>query len=74
MRGVPLPDRQGMAFKFHGDDVVWLWHWKRPNGKPILSIGFEGIFDSLYDLKLEWWNYDMWMLAYHMRRQRENIN
>jgi len=69
MRGVPLPDRQGAEFIFHGDSVVWLWPWKRPSGKPILSIGFEAVFDSLYDLKLEWWNYDMYELAYMVRKR-----
>ena len=71
LKGVPLPDRQGIEFEFHGDSVVWLWPWKRPSNKPILSIGFEAVFDSLYDLKLEWWTYDMYELDRAMKIQRQ---
>jgi hypothetical protein len=68
---MPKITRFGIEWDHKGDWVVWLWPWKRISGLPILSIGFEAGFYSLYDLDLTWWDYDMHELSRVMQIQRQ---
>jgi hypothetical protein len=54
--------RDGVWFNYHGDEVLWLWWWKRealPNGKKgkYVSALSEGYFESLADYWMFWGGY-----------------
>ena len=75
-KGVPLLDMWGISFDHNGDSVIWIWPWKRQisNNKPFYSISFEGFFDTLYDLELEWFCYFTASAAssYRWRKEKED--
>jgi hypothetical protein len=39
----------GIWFKYHGDEMLWVWPWKRQNGHKYISVLFEGGFKDLND-------------------------
>ena len=38
---------QGVWFPRRGDEVLWVWPWKRRNGEAIVSLQWGGGFTSL---------------------------
>lgn len=54
--------KDGIWFNYHGDELLWLWWWKRrtlPNGKEekYVSMLCEGAFESLPDYWMFWGGY-----------------
>lgn len=51
-------DFLGFVFDYKGDEVTWLWPWKRTDKKKKwLSIGFECDFNNLQELDDAWNDY-----------------
>lgn len=54
--GLPLVTRNGVYFDFEGDDVLWLWWWKRgASGSTWMSFGADAEFRTLAALR-DFWN------------------
>ena len=49
---------EGIDFNYKGDQVTWLWPWKRNNyDKPYLSTSFMCTFKSLKEMDEMWDGY-----------------
>jgi hypothetical protein len=51
-------DWQGVWFHRQGDEIGWLWPWRRLSGYPWLSLGAEGGFHSLKEMDAFWASID----------------
>jgi hypothetical protein len=48
----------GIDFKWNGDEVVWIFPWRRRIKKlKFLSVGFGVCYESLKDIDQEWEDY-----------------
>lgn len=50
-------DFLGIGFYYKGDEVTWLWPWKRTGKLRWLSTNFEAEFSSLKEIDLAWEDY-----------------
>lgn len=58
-------DRLGIQFRHKGDDVIWVWPWKRRKfSARFISLGFSGtgefgdaVYSSLKQLDADWETY-----------------
>jgi len=52
-------DQFGISFPYHGDEVIWLWPWKREQKSlKFVSVLSEGTFASLEEVKKFWKDYN----------------
>lgn len=50
--------RSGVGFYHDGDEVIWLWPWRRTDWRrPWLSVSFECTFQTLRELDNLWSDY-----------------
>ena len=54
-------DHSGITFPYQGDEIIWIWPWKRMGGEKYISVLFSGTgqfgdckFTSLQDIKEAW--------------------
>jgi len=48
----------GICFDHGGDEVVWIWPWKRENRtRKYISTGFNAVFHSLKEIDNLWKDY-----------------
>jgi len=52
-------DPYGIVFRYNGDEVIWLWWWKREKSRmwKFFSIGFGCSFRSLKQIDDLWDEY-----------------
>jgi hypothetical protein len=51
-------DRFGFNFRYEGDQVVWLWPWKRRDGRPFADVSLSySTFESLEAISDFWKRY-----------------
>lgn len=51
-------DKHGIEFSHRGDDVLWLWPWRREKwSRRYISFGFDGVFSTLRELDKLWEDY-----------------
>jgi hypothetical protein len=48
-------DYLGVEFQYHGDNVIWMWPWKRRGiGQVYLSMSFECAVPTLRSIDTMW--------------------
>lgn len=54
----------GIEFTHNGDDIIWLWPWKRTDDRKYISLGFTGTgqfgdakFKTLEEIDAQWEDY-----------------
>lgn len=48
----------GVEFDHDGDNVLWIWPWKRSAWRRrYMSFGFDAVFESLEEVDREWEGY-----------------
>jgi hypothetical protein len=51
--------KYGINFVYHGDDVEYLFPWKRlVFNNRFISFGFDGVFSSLKEIDNAWADYN----------------
>jgi len=51
--------RFGVWFPYQGDEVCYIWPWKRNQSQKFVSLIFEGDFNSLKQLREMWDAYEL---------------
>ena len=51
-------DKSGIGFDYKGEEVVWLWPWKRKSGGRFLGIDSFGVYEKLSEIDLFWEEYE----------------
>lgn len=61
-------DHIGFLFDYKGDEITWIWPWRRINGKKWLSTIFEYETDTLKEIDKLWEDYLNAMMKYAMMK------
>lgn len=51
-------DRLGIGFPYQGDELIWIWPWRRRARLKWLSVNCEGTFQSLVAYRRFWTDYE----------------